>query len=392
MSVSIPIGPQHPALKEPTHLMVTLDGERVVDIDMRLGYNHRGIEKGAESRNYIQNIYLTERICGICNVAHTSTFCQGVEELLGLEVPKRGLFIRTLLCELNRIHSHLLWLGVAGHEVGFDTLFMYSWRDREIVMDLIELISGNRVNIAINAIGGVRRDISDDMRSRILQGITQLEARTQYYLEVAGTEVTFVRRTEGVGRLPKEKAIELCAVGPYARASGVAYDLRRDDPFAAYPYLDFKVITSDRCDVLGTAIVRVLEIIESCKMCRQIIEGLPPGEIKVKAPRKVPPGEVVSKTEAPRGELIHYIRSNGSDRPERLKVRTPTLADIPSVLYSLRGGYIADIPIVFAAIDPCMACMDRVILLDADNRKTKSMMTWEELREHGIRWYANREG
>lgn len=392
MSVSIPIGPQHPALKEPTHLMVTLDGERIVDIDMRLGYNHRGIEKGAESRNYIQNIYLTERICGICNVAHTSTFCQGVEELLGLEVPKRGLFIRTLLCELNRIHSHLLWLGVAGHEVGFDTLFMYSWRDREIVMDLIELISGNRVNIAINAIGGVRRDISDDMRSRILQGISQLEARTQYYLEVAGSEVTFVRRTEGVGRLPKEKAIELCAVGPYARASGVAYDLRRDDPFAAYPYLDFKVITSDRCDVLGTAIVRVLEIIESCRMCRQIIEGLPPGEIKVKAPRKVPPGEVVSKTEAPRGELIHYIRSNGSDRPERLKVRTPTLADIPSVLYSLRGGYIADIPIVFAAIDPCMACMDRIILLDADNRKTKSMMTWEELREHGIRWYANREG
>ena len=392
MSVSIPIGPQHPALKEPTHLMVTLDGERIVDIDMRLGYNHRGIEKGAESRNYIQNIYLTERICGICNVAHTSTFCQGVEELLGLEVPKRGLFIRTLLCELNRIHSHLLWLGVAGHEVGFDTLFMYSWRDREIVMDLIELISGNRVNIAINAIGGVRRDISDDMRSRILQGISQLEARTQYYLEVAGSEVTFVRRTEGVGRLPKEKAIELCAVGPYARASGVAYDLRRDDPFAAYPYLDFKVITSDRCDVLGTAIVRVLEIIESCKMCRQIIEGLPPGEIKAKAPRKVPPGEVVSKTEAPRGELIHYIRSNGSDRPERLKVRTPTLADIPSVLYSLRGGYIADIPIVFAAIDPCMACMDRVILLDNDSGKTKRMTTWEELREYGIRWYANKKG
>lgn len=312
--------------------------------------------------------------------------------MLGLEVPKRGLFIRTLLCELNRIHSHLLWLGVAGHEVGFDTLFMYSWRDREIVMDLIELISGNRVNIGINAIGGVRRDISDDMRPQILQGIRQLEDRSQYYLEVASTEVTFVRRTQGVGKLPKEKAIELCAVGPYARASGVEYDLRKDDPFAAYPYLDFKVITSDRCDVLGTAIVRVLEIMESCKMCRQIIEGLPPGEIKVKAPRKVPPGEVVSKTEAPRGELIHYIRSNGSDRPERLKVRTPTLADIPSVLYSLRGGYIADIPIVFAAIDPCMACMDRVILLDIDNRKTESMMTWEELREYGMRWYANRKG
>lgn len=392
MSVSIPIGPQHPALKEPTRLMLTLDGEKIVDIDMRLGYNHRGIEKGAELGSYIQNIYLTERICGICNVAHTTTYCQGVEELLGLEVPKRGLFIRTLLCELNRIHSHLLWLGVAGHEVGFDTLFMYSWRDREIVMDLIELISGNRVNIAINAIGGVRRDISDDMRPQILQSISQLEARAQYYLEVASTEVTFLRRTQGVGKLPKEKAIELCAVGPFARASGVEYDVRKDDPFAAYPYLDFKVITSDRCDVLGTAIVRVLEIMESCKMCRQIIEELPPGEIKAKAPRKVPPGEVVSKNEAPRGELIHYIRSNGTDRPERLKVRTPTLADIPSVLYSLRGGYIADVPIVFAAIDPCMACMDRVILLDSDSGKTKRMMTWEELREYGIGWYANKKG
>jgi len=392
MSVSIPIGPQHPALKEPVNLTVTLDGEKIVDIDMRLGYNHRGIEKGSESRNYIQNIYLTERICGICNVAHTTTFCQGVEELLGLEVPKRGLFIRTLLCELNRIHSHLLWLGVAGHEIGFDTLFMYSWRDREIVMDLIEIVSGNRVNIAINAIGGVRRDVSDDMRAQILQGISQLEARSQYYLDVASTEVTFLRRTEGVGKLPKEKAIELCAVGPFARASGVEYDVRKDDPFAAYPYLDFKVITSDRCDVLGTAIVRALEIVESCKMCRQIIEELPAGEIKAKAPRKVPPGEVVSKTEAPRGELIHYIRSNGTDRPERLKVRAPTLANIPSVLYSLRGGYIADIPIVFAAIDPCMACMDRVILLDTDHGKTKRVMTWEELRQHGMEWYADRKG
>jgi NADH-quinone oxidoreductase subunit D len=392
MSVSIPIGPQHPALKEPVNLTVTLDGEKIVDIDMRLGYNHRGIEKGSESRNYIQNIYLTERICGICNVAHTTTFCQGVEELLGLEVPKRGLFIRTLLCELNRIHSHLLWLGVAGHEIGFDTLFMYSWRDREIVMDLIEIVSGNRVNIAINAIGGVRRDVSDDMRARILQGISQLEARSQYYLEVAGTEATFLRRTEGVGKLPKEKAIELCAVGPFARASGVEYDVRKDDPFAAYPYLDFKVITSDRCDVLGTAIVRALEILESCKMCRQIVEELPAGEIKAKAPRKVPPGEVVSKTEAPRGELIHYIRSNGTDRPERLKVRAPTLANIPSVLYSLRGGYIADIPIVFAAIDPCMACMDRVILLDIDHGKTKRVMTWEEVRRHGMEWYADRKG
>jgi len=391
LTVTIPIGPQHPALKEPINLTVTVDGENIVDVGVRIGYNHRGIEKGGELGNYIQDIYLTERVCGICSHIHSTTFCQGVEELLGLEVPKRGLYIRTLVCELERIHSHLLWLGVAGHELGFDTLFMYSWRDREIVMDLLELISGNRVNYGMNAIGGVRRDISDEMKPQILQGLKQLEERTQYYLEVASNEVTFLRRVEGIGPLPKEKAIELCAVGPTARGSGVEYDVRRDDPYAAYPYLDFKVISSDLGDVLGRTVVRVLEVIESCKMCRQIIEELPEGEIRTKAARKVPPGEVISKTEAPRGELIHYIRSNGTDHPERLKIRAPTLANITSVLHCLKGGYIADIPIVFAAIDPCLACMDRVILLDIQDRKGKQQLSWEELRKYSIRWYAEKE-
>jgi len=388
MPVTIPIGPQHPALKEPINFMATVDGETIVDISVRLGYNHRGVEKGAESRNYIQNIYLTERICGICSASHTTTFCQGVEELLGLEIPKRGLYIRTLVAELERIHSHLLWVGVAGHEIGFDTLFMYSWRDRELVMDLLELISGNRVNYGMNTIGGVRRDLTDDMRYQILRGIKVVEERAEYYLGVASTEVTFLRRTDGVGMLPKDKAIELCAVGPTARGSGVEYDIRKHDPCAAYPYLDFEVITSDRCDVLGRTVVRVLEIFESCKMCRQMIEELPEGEIRAKAPRKVPAGEVFSKYEAPRGELVHYIRSNGTDRPERLKVRAPTLANITSVIHSLKGGYIADIPIVFAAIDPCMACMDRVMLLDVNNEE-KQTMSWAGLREYGIKWYES---
>ena len=388
MAVTIPIGPQHPALKEPINLTATVDGERIVDISVRLGYNHRGIEKGAELGNYIQDIYLTARICGICSHIHSTTFCQGVEELLGLEVPKRGLFIRTLVCELERIHSHLLWLGVAGHELGFDTLFMYTWRDREIVMDLLEIISGNRVNYGMNTIGGVRRDVTDEMRPQILQGIKQLEERTQYYLTIASTEVTFLRRTEGIGPLSKEKAIELCACGPTARASGVEYDVRKHDPYAAYPYLDFKVITSDLGDVLGRTVVRVLEVIESCKMCRQMIEELPEGEIRTKAPRKVPPGEVISKTEAPRGELLHYIRSNGTEHPERLKVRTPTLANITSVLHCLKGGYIADIPIVFAAIDPCMACMDRLIILDSKGKKGEQTMSWDELRKYSISRYV----
>ena len=389
MSITIPIGPQHPALKEPASLVVTLDGEKIVDLDIRIGYNHRGIEKGAELRNYIQNIYLTERICGICSASHTTAFCQGVEELLGLEVPRRGIYIRTLIAELERLHSHSLWLGVAAHELGFDTLWMYCWKDREIVMDLLETISGNRVNYAMNAIGGVRRDLTDKMKDKVLEGAKYLEDRLEYYRNVVTTEVTFLKRAEGVGILSKDKAIELCAVGPTARGSGITYDIRKDDPYAAYPYLDFEVISSDLGDVLGRTIVRVLEMIESCHMCRQIIEELPEGDIRIKAPRKVPAGEVVSKYEAPRGELLHYIKSNGTDSPERLKVRAPTLANLPSVIHCLKDSYLADVPIVFAAIDPCVACMDRIALLDTGKSEQRTL-SWEELREYSIEWYRTK--
>ncbi|MFA5345963.1 MAG: nickel-dependent hydrogenase large subunit, partial [Candidatus Omnitrophota bacterium] len=153
----IPIGPQHPALKEPEGFSVALKGEKILGVDIRLGYNHRGIEKAAEERTYIQDIYLLERVCGICSHSHSTCFIQAVEEIAGLAVPARALYIRTIIAELERIHSHLLWLGVAGHEIGFDTLLMYSWRDREVVMDILASITGNRVNYGMNTIGGVRR-------------------------------------------------------------------------------------------------------------------------------------------------------------------------------------------------------------------------------------------
>jgi NADH-quinone oxidoreductase subunit D len=384
--ISIPIGPQHPTLKEPEYFSFKIDGEMIVGADLRLGYNHRGIEKAMEARTYLQCIYLAERICGICSHSHTTTFTQGVEELLGLEVPKRGLYIRTLVAELERIHSHILWVGVAAHLLGFDTLFMYTWRDREIVQDLLELISGNRVNYGINTIGGVRRDIDDKTKAIILRQMDPLEERTKYYMKVATTESTFLKRCEGVGLLPKTMAIKLCSVGPTARGSGVNYDVRKHDPCAAYEYLDFNVCTSDMCDVLGRVIVRCEELLECYKMCRQMLKELPSGDIKVKAPRKVPENEVVSKYEAPRGEVFHYIKSNGTDKPERVKVRAPTLANLPSVLYAIKGGYIADIPIVLGAIDPCFSCTDRVALVDI-NKETKRIMTAEQLRLYGIKWY-----
>jgi NADH-quinone oxidoreductase subunit D len=389
MSFQVPIGPQHPALKEPISLRMTVEGEVITDVDIRLGYNHRGLEKLAEEKNWIQNIYLVERICGICSHSHATCYVQGVEKLMELAPPRRGLYIRYLVSELERIHSHLLWLGVAGHEAGFDSFFMYTWRDREIVMDLLEMISGNRVHYAINTIGGVRRDLDEGQKAKILEGMVTLRKRSEYYFHIGANEPSFVGRIAGVGLLPKDKVVALCAVGPTARASGWARDVRKEDPYAVYGELDFEVATADTCDVLGRVVVRVKELLESYKLCEQMVRNLPAGDIAVKAPRKVKPGEVVSRYEAPRGENIHYIKANGTDKPERLKVRAPTLANYPATVEMLRKGFIADIPLIFAAIDPCICCAERAVTLVKAGSGEESVVRMSDLRRQAIARHQN---
>jgi NADH-quinone oxidoreductase subunit D len=389
MSFNIPIGPQHPALKEPISLRLTVDGEVVTDADIRLGYNHRGVEKVAEERNWTQNIYLVERICGICSHSHSTCYVQAVERLMELEPPKRGMYIRYLVSELERVHSHLLWLGVAGHEAGFDSFFMYVWRDREIVMDLLEMITGNRVHYAINAIGGVRRDLDEAQKAKILEGLVTLKKRSEYYLHLGANEPSFVARIAGVGPLPKEKAIALCAVGPTARASGWPRDVRKEDPYAVYDELDWEVATADTCDVLGRVVVRIKEALESYKMCEQIVRNLPPGDITVKAPRKAKPGETVSRYEAPRGENIHYIKANGTDKPERLKVRAPTLGNYPATVEMLKTGFVADVPLIFAAIDPCICCAERAVTLVGARDGQETLVRMSDLRRQAIARHRN---
>ncbi len=386
----IPIGPQHPALKEPVSFSLALRGEKIMGVDVRLGYNHRGIEKACEERTYVQDVYLVERICGICSHAHSTCFVQAVEEIAGLEVPRRALYIRTLIGELERVHSHLLWLGVAGHEIGFDTLLMFTWRDREVVMDLLALLTGNRVNYGINTIGGVRRDIRAEDIKEILKAMDILEDRTKYYIEVATQETTVVNRLSGVGVLSHDDAIKLGAVGPTARASSLSRDIRRDDPYAAYGEMNFEVITDDHNDVFGRAVVRLKELLESYKIVRQAVGALPEGPITVKAPRKIPAGEAVSRYEAPRGEDMHYVKSNGTDKPERVKVRAPTLANIQAVRTMLRDRYLADMPIVVAAIDPCFSCTDRLIQIERQDNNRTEIIEWQELRDYSIEWYRRR--
>lgn len=387
----IPIGPQHPALKEPASFSVALKGEKILGVEVRLGYNHRGIEKACEERTYIQDIYIAERICGICSHSHATCFIQAVEEIAALEVPKRALYIRTLIGELERIHSHFLWLGVAGHEIGFDTLLMYTWRDRELVMDLLAELTGNRINYGINTIGGVRRDVTPAQAKKVLEVMDTLEERTKYYIQIASQEPTLIQRLSGVGVLSREDVVRLDAVGPTARASGVARDVRRDDPYAAYGELSFNVITDDHCDVYGRTLVRVKELLESYTIVREIIAKFPEGPIAVKAPRRIPAGEAVSRYEAPRGEDMHYVKANGTDKPERVKVRAPTLANIQAVKHMLKERYLADLPIVVAAIDPCFSCTDRLIAVnDIDAGRKSGVMSWKELHEYSLAWHRER--
>jgi len=386
----IPVGPQHPSLKEPENFSVALKGERILGVDIRLGYNHRGIEKAAEERTYVQDVYLIERVCGICSHAHSTAFVQAVEEIAKLQVPRRALYIRSIIGELERIHSHFLWLGVAGHEIGFDTLLMYTWRDREVVMDLLAQITGNRVNYGMNTIGGVRRDISDEQRKDILKGIDRLEERAKYYIKLALEETTIIKRLSGVGVVSHDDAIRLGAVGPTARASEVDRDVRRDDPYAAYAEISFNVITDDHNDVYGRTIVRLKELLESVKMLRQLLSGLPEGPIAIRVARKIPAGEALSRYEAPRGEDVHYVKSNGTEKPERVKIRAPTLANIQAVKHMLRDRYLADLPIVIAAIDPCFSCTDRLIAVDHLDSHKKEVMKWEDLRRYSIDWHKER--
>jgi NADH-quinone oxidoreductase subunit D len=386
--VVIPIGPQHPSLKEPACFTVTLEGERIYDVVVGIGYNHRGMEKACESRNYTQIIYLLERICGICSHTHTTAFCQGVEELAGVVIPRRAAYIRVIVAEIERLHSHLLWLGIAAHEIGFDTMFMYVWRDREAVLDILAEVGGNRVNYAINTIGGVRRDIDDRMRPVILKTMDGLEEQLKYYRDLALTDTTLAVRLAGIGTLSREDALKYGAVGPVIRASGIDFDVRAADPYAIYSEIPFNVVTDTHADVFGRTVVRILEMLESIKLIRACIENMPEGDIVVKAPRRIPAGEVISRTEAPRGEDIHYIRSNGTDKPDRVRVRAPSEANWHAMRHMLIGNYLADVPITIAAIDPCYSCTDRAIVVNSG--KGTAVYDWPQLRQYSLDWYKDR--
>jgi ech hydrogenase subunit E len=378
----VPIGPQHPALKEPGFFQFSVDGETVTGASIRLGYVHRGIERATEERNWVQNLYLLERICGICSHSHAMAYAVGVEQLARVEAPPRAQAIRELAAGLERIHSHLLWLGVAAHEAGFDTLFMYSWRDRETVMDILEAFTGNRVNYSVNVLGGVKCDMTPEIAETIRHGVDFLEERTKHYLEVCTTDETFLRRTRGVGTLTKDQAIEYGVIGPMARASGLPRDVRVEAPYGAYRTFPVDFVVETAGDLEAKFVVRLKELFETYKAIRNILDHLPVGELTARMSRKIPAGETISRVEAPRGELLYFIQSAGGENPARVKVRTPSLCNFSSVLHVAVGHQLADMPMLLAGIDPCFSCNDRMVVVN-----NRSLMTWEQLRQYGIEFY-----
>ena len=374
----IPIGPFHPIQEEPEFFQLTVEGERVVDVDVRLSYNHRGIERLCQDLTYDQIPFLLARICGICSASHPMAFCQAGEDLCGVEVPSRGLYLRSIICELERVHSHLLWVGLAGHFIGYNTVFMWAWKYREPVLDLLEKLVGNRNNYENFCIGGCRRDIPDEALPEINKVVDDVQGPLEMITKAVLDDPVLKIRLGGIGILTNEQARLWCATGPTARGSGVAIDVRQDEPYAAYDRLDWQVHTQPSGDVFSKAVVRLLETAESIKILRQCVEQIEPGPIRAEV-REMPEGEGIGHAEAPRGETFHYVCGDGTNYPERYKVRAPTYVNLPSFRASVIGQELADAMLIVAAMDPCYSCTERVAVVRKAGGSRKNILDQRQL-------------
>lgn len=355
--ITFPFGPQHPVLPEAIQLKLTCEDERVVDAVPVIGYMHRGIEKAAEKNPFANNVFLCERICGICSFIHALSYCQLIEEIMGIEVPPRAKYLRVAWSELSRIHSHMLWLGLLADSFGFESLFMQCWRARETILDILEMTTGQRVIQSSCVIGGVRRNIDDEMAKTVLEKMNEFKKQYDAIFPVFEKDYTVKSRTVGKGVLPRDKAWQLGAVGPTLRGSGFSWDVRSTG-YAAYGELGFEPVVEQGGDAYARTLVRAREVYQSAELVVKAVQNLPDGELAVKV-KGFPKGEAIMRVEQPRGELFEYARGNGTPHLERLKVRTPTFANIPALLAMLPGAELADVPVITLSIDPCIACTER---------------------------------
>jgi len=353
----VPFGPQHPVLPEPVHLDLEIEDEVVVGARPSIGFIHRGLERLVEKKDFQEFVFVAERICGICSFIHGQTYCQAVETIMKLEVPKRALYLRTIWGELSRLHSHLLWLGLMADAVGFENLFMHSWRVRERILNIIEATTGGRVIFSTCKVGGVRRDISPETLRQMLIDLASIESDTREIVDIFINDSSIKDRLCGVGVLSKDEALALGCVGPTLRASGVAQDMRRLG-YAAFGELPVTPVTRTEGDSYARCAVRCDELFQSFGIIRSAVEKIPDGPIDLKVTGN-PNGECIARTEQPRGEVVYWLKANGTKNLQRFRVRTPTFANLPAILKTLPGSELADVPVLVLTIDPCISCTER---------------------------------
>jgi Ni,Fe-hydrogenase III large subunit/Ni,Fe-hydrogenase III component G len=373
----VPFGPFHPTLDEPAHFRLYVEGETVRGCEYRGFMVHRGIEKLAESVLTYNDIpMMAERICGICGCVHNVAYAQAVESAVALAVPPRAEYLRTIMLELERLHSHLLWVGLACHIVGFDTLFMQSFRIREPIMWIAEKITGNRKTYALCLIGGVRRDLTAELKAELRAVLDKLEAEWTPVVAAVLKDRNIQKRTAGVGVADPTACKNSGLVGPVARAAGVDIDCRRDHPYAAYDRVDFKVITADGGDVWSRVVVRAKEVFESIRIIRQCLEKMEPGPIQAEIKDELPIGRLgMSSVEAPRGEAHHFVITGENHRPRRWRVRAPTYQNLQGVPAMIKDQQLADMTISLGSIDPCFSCTDRLETIDV---RTQAVRVWTQ--------------
>ncbi len=377
----IPIGPVHVGLKEPVTTWLDVDGERIVKATVRPGSIHRGIEWMARERNPIQVIYLAERICGICSFTHIIAFLRAVEDAAGIEVPIRAQYIRSLVLELERVHSHILWSGVACYTFGYDSAFNLGMLLREKVMDVLEALTGNRVNYGVGTVGGVRRDLTPKAAEAVREMIAFYRREFQVFLDVVTEDPIAKARMRNVGVLSTEDAVRYCALGPTARGSGLRIDLRYSSPYEAYGDLGVTPLVPQdytgevHGDVFDRFFVRVMEVVQSLDLLEKIVDGIPEGPItwepklpKVLSALKAADGIGWGIIEGPRGDDTHVVKlTKGEENITWWKVRAPTYANAVSWPLMFKDQEIADAPLVINSIDPCISCMERILV---SNRRT----------------------
>ncbi len=355
----VPVGPIHIALEEPVYFKVNVHGETVENVDILSGFVHRGMEALVLRRNYLQNMIVTERTCSLCSNNHPFTYIMAVEKIAGVRIPERAEYLRVIADEVKRAASHLFNVSMLAHLVGFHSLMTQTMETREVLQDVKESIWGNRMDLGANTIGGVKYDLDKDQIKYLLGKLISLKKPVRELAAIYRDNRIVRARTEGVGVLTKEDALRLGVVGPTARGSGVDNDIRKAYPYAAYSKLDWDVVLEDGCDVRARALVRLKEVFQAIDLVEQCLSKLPEGPVALQGYPRIPAGEGVARTEAPRGELFFYVKSDGSSKPERMKWRVPTYLNWEALKVMMPGNKIADISVIFNSIDPCISCTER---------------------------------